>query len=177
MFEPEFKTSSKMSKRVKTRDLKSSTTLSKSSKKATKMVDLEVQPPRIEPIDAADPLAEVASIPQQMAAQASDDVVLAESKVEEKSLTDAFITDATGLMFPWPHQAKLLEMAEANTRFILRFVESFTQARSPNELVELSAAFSKEGAMLFQQQSNTMVKILLASPSVNPPISSQTPQL
>ncbi|OSI34588.1 hypothetical protein [Bradyrhizobium canariense] len=165
-----------MSKRTKTRDLKSSTTLSKSSKKATKMVDMEVQPPRIEPIEAVDPLVEVASIPQQLAIEASGDVVLAESKLEEKNLKEVFRTDSTGSMFPWFHQAKLLEMAEANTRFILRFVESFTQARSPNELVELTAAFSKEGAMLFQQQSNTMLKILLASPSANPPTSSRTRQ-
>jgi hypothetical protein len=166
-----------MSKRTKTRDLKSSTTLSKSPKKATKVGDLEIQPPRMEPIEAVDPLAEIASIPQQLATEAPGDVVVAESKVEEKNLKEVLRTDVTGAMFRWPHQAKLLEMAEANTRFVLRFVESFTKARSPNDLVALTAAFSKEGTMLFQQQSTRMLKILLASLSANPPTSSQTPQL
>jgi hypothetical protein len=177
MFEPEFETSSQMSKRTKTPDLKSSTTLSKPSKKATNVVDLEVQPPRMEPIEAVDPLVKVASIPQQLATEAPSEFVLAESKVEEKNLKEVFRTNPTGSMFPWPHQAKLLEMAEANTRFVLRFVESFTKARSPNDLVALTAAFSKEGTMLFQQQSTRMLKILLASLSANPPTSSQTPQL
>jgi hypothetical protein len=153
-----------MSKRTKIRNLKSSTSLTKSSKKDMKMMDLKVQPPKVEPIKVVDPLMEVANIPQQFATEASGEVVSAEPIVEDKNLKDVSSTDPTGSIFPWPQQAKLLEMAEANTRFILRFVESLTRARSPNDLLALTAAFSKEGTMLFKQHSNTMLKILVGQP-------------
>jgi hypothetical protein len=153
-----------MSKRTKTRDLKSSTSLSKSSKKDMKIEDLKVQPPKVEPIETVDPLEEIANVTEQFATEASHEVVSAQSTVKDQNAKHGFSTGPTDSMFRWPQQAKLLEMAEANTRFILRFVDSFTRARSPYDLLALTAAFSKEGTMLFQQQSSAMLSVFVSQP-------------
>lgn len=132
------------------------------------MTDLAIQPPMVEPVEAIDPLGEVAHIPEKFATKVSVENVSAKSSSVNNDPKHAN-TALTGSMFPWAQQAKLLEMAETNTRFIWRFVESFARARSPDDLLALTAAFCEEGTLLFQEQSSTVLNILLVSPSSSHP--------
>lgn len=127
-----------------------------------KMVDMKVQPPKVE---AVDPLVHVANIPEKLLTEASDEGVSSNSNLGAKYPEDVSSTAATGSMFPWAQQAKLLEMAETNTRFIWRFADLFTRARSPQDLLALSADFSKEATVLFEQQSSAMLKIFVGQPT------------
>ncbi|MCK1590329.1 hypothetical protein [Bradyrhizobium sp. 169] len=157
-----------MSKRTKDRTLKSSTALSKSSKKDAEVVDLKIEPPKRDTVEAVDPLVAVANIPETLATERPDDSVAADSKAQVSGgdyPTGAPNTGAFGFVFPWAQQAQLLQMAETNTRFMSHFVALFIGARSPQDLLAITADFSKEGAKLFQEQSNATFTMLVGQPA------------
>lgn len=169
-----------MSKRAKDRTLKSSTALSKSWKKDPAVVELKIEPLKLDTVEAVDPLVAVANIPEKLAAESPDDIVSADSRAQVSGgdfPTELPNTAAIGLVFPWAQQAELLQMAERNTRFMSRFVALCIGARSPQDLLAITADFSKEGAMLFKEQSNATFKLWSASPFISRLTSSQTPPL
>ncbi|MGY4329425.1 hypothetical protein ACVWWG_003842 [Bradyrhizobium sp. LB7.2] len=45
------------------------------------------------------------------------------------------------------------------------FIALFIGARSPQDLLAIAAGFSKEGAKLFQEQSNAAFKMLVGQPA------------
>ncbi|WP_156949094.1 hypothetical protein [Bradyrhizobium sp. WSM1417] len=161
-----------MSKRTKDRKLKSSTALSKSSEEDVKPVDLNIEAPKVASaeVETVDPLIEVANIPEQVAAEGSHEVVSTETQTLVSFPRDVPEAFAIGSAFPWSQQKQLLEMAERNTRFLWHFVGLFAGAKSPQDLLAITAEFFREGGVLFKEQSETLLELYVASPSkINPP--------
>jgi hypothetical protein len=77
-------------------------------------------------------------------------------QTREISVQDATVASA------WNYPAKFFEMTEENSKFILQFAGRFTSARSAQDMLTVSSDFSKEGGRLLQQQSNDVLKMMLA---------------
>lgn len=108
-------------------------------------------------VPKADPLSAVTDIPEKIAAESA----ILQTPVRPDPVNSATLPNLQPPgKSPWDRPAKLLEMAQANMKFVSTFVGRFVAAKSPQDLLTISSEFSKEGALLFSQQSNTCLKML-----------------
>ncbi len=160
-----------MSKKSKISTSKSKLVLLKSPKVGVEVPVLKasvVKPPvskSIPPVvtssivPKADPLSAVAGIPEKIAAE--NLAILPTPVKPDPVKASATLPKLEPLgTSPWDRPAKLLEMAHDNTKFVSTFVGRFVAARSPQDLLTIGSEFSKEGGLLFSQQSNTFLKML-----------------
>jgi len=109
-----------------------------------------------------DPLNAVADIPEKLIAQDYSIKIsaAATASVSGEQSGNTPNASAKGFMSPWTHQTTWLQIAETNTKFMSHYVGRFAAARSPQDLVTITSEFSKEGGLLFKEQSNAIFKML-----------------